>query len=64
MLEQKKPYMFVHEANPSHGGAPLEALKLELANEQHRTRLFDGRSAIVWHRVAVFQVCGDAEKVA
>ena len=56
-LAQKKAYFLVHEANHAHGGAPLDALKLELKNEQLRAQLFDGRPTIVWHRVAALQVC-------
>ena len=52
-LEQKKPYLFVHEADPAKGGASLPALQLELMDEAHRGQLFDGRPATVWHRIAV-----------
>ena len=54
-LEQKKPYLFVHEADPAKGGGTLEALRLELQNEAHREALFDGRRVTVWHRIADFQ---------
>ena len=55
-LEQKKPYLFIHEADPAKGGAPLEELKLELENEEHRNALFDGRRVTVWHRISDFQL--------
>ena len=55
-LQQNKPYLFMHEADPAKGGAPLEELKLELENEEHRNALFDGRRITVWHRIADFQL--------
>lgn len=55
-LGLRKPYLFVHERDPKRGGAPLEALKLELADEEQRAQLFDGRAAIPWHRISAFQV--------
>ena len=55
-LDQRKPYLFVHEADPAKGGGPLEELKLELENEKHRNALFDGRRVTVWHRIADFQL--------
>ena len=51
-----KPYLFVHEADPAKGGAPLEALAAELQNEMHRNTLFDGRRVTVWHRIKDFQL--------
>jgi hypothetical protein len=55
-LEQNKPYLFVHEADPAKGGGPLEELRLELQNKVHRKQLFDGRRVTVWHRIHDFQV--------
>ena len=56
-LEQSKPYLFVHEADPIHGGASLEVLKLELQGGAHREALFDEHHRItVWHRIADFQM--------
>ena len=55
-LEQKKPYLLVHEANPAKGGAPLESLQLELNDETHREVLFDGRRITAWHRILEFQL--------
>ena len=56
-LEQSKPYLFVHEADPAKGGASLEVLKLELQDGAHRQALFDEHHRItVWHRIADFQM--------
>ena len=54
-VRKKKPYLFVHEADVKKGGAPLINLKCELTNDTLRQRLFDGRPATVWHRVADLQ---------
>ena len=56
VVDQKKPYVFVHEANESKGGAPLDELKNELRSDELRAGLFDGRQATVWHRAAEFQL--------
>jgi hypothetical protein len=42
-LDQGKPYLFVHEADPDKGGAPLPELANELHNKMKRKLLFDGR---------------------
>jgi len=55
-IEQKKPYLFVQEADPAKGGGTLDMLKLELADEAHREALFDGRRVTVWFRIQDFQV--------
>ena len=55
-IEKEIPYLFVHEANTEKGGAPISTLQLELKNRTHRDKLFDGRHAIVWHRVSEFQL--------
>eukprot|EP00966_Prymnesium_polylepis_P218057 5046647-Prymnesium_polylepis.1 len=55
-LEQGKPYLFVHEADPRKGGGALEVLQLELQDVTLRERLFDGRRATVWHRIMAFQL--------
>jgi hypothetical protein len=55
-LEQRKPYLIVHEADPMHKGAPLKDLKLEFRDAEQCDALFMGRSPIVWHRIADFQV--------
>eukprot|EP00966_Prymnesium_polylepis_P327985 7383804-Prymnesium_polylepis.3 len=38
------------------GGAPIDMLKLELADAQLRDELFDGRAVTRWHRLADFQI--------
>jgi len=55
-LDKSIPYLFVHEADESKGGAPLAALQLELQDEEVRKKLFDGRRVTQWHRVLHFQM--------
>ena len=55
-LEKSIPYLFVHEKDELKGGAPLNALKLELQNEATRMQLFDGRRVTEWHRMSDFQM--------
>eukprot|EP00966_Prymnesium_polylepis_P266233 6149917-Prymnesium_polylepis.1 len=57
-LKFKKPYIFVHKADASKGGAPLHVLQLELKDVDQRNELFDGRDddVIVWHRIQAFQM--------
>jgi hypothetical protein len=57
-LEYAKKYLFVREADPAKGGAPLEELKKELKNDDHRRRLFDEtpHRDNVWYRIGTFQV--------
>jgi len=56
-LEQGKPFMLVHEADASHGGAPLQVLMDELKNTVQRAALFDGNHPVIrWLRIAAFQV--------
>eukprot|EP00966_Prymnesium_polylepis_P025312 583846-Prymnesium_polylepis.2 len=51
-LQQGKKYMFVHEADPAKGGAPVAELQTELQNATHRTQLFDEDHRIItWHRI-------------
>ena len=51
-IDQGKPHIFAREADPAKGGAPLDALRLELRNEAHREALFGGQPRItVWHRI-------------
>jgi hypothetical protein len=55
-IQMSKPYLFVHEADPGKGGAPVNTLQLELLNVPHRNKLFDGRRATQWHRIQDFQM--------
>jgi len=56
-LDQEKPFLLVHEADISHGGAPLDELIDELKDDQQRAKLFRNRNqAIRWQRIAAFQV--------
>lgn len=55
-LEKKKPYLFVREADLAKGGAPLDALRLELLDKDHREALFDQRRVTDWFRILDFQV--------
>ena len=38
-MEKEKPNLFVHEADPSKGGAPLGTLSLDLPNVTHRNAI-------------------------
>jgi hypothetical protein len=55
--DQGKPHLLVHEADITHGGAPLEVLKLELDDLDLRDWLFARRPVVVFQRISDFQVC-------
>ena len=56
-IQQAKRYLFVHEADPAKGGAPLAELQKELKNDSHREQLFDDEHRVTeWHRIQAFQV--------
>jgi hypothetical protein len=54
-LEQEKPLVLVHEQQEDKGGAALEVLKEECRDDEMRAKIFDGRTAIVWHRISQYQ---------
>ena len=55
--DSNKPIVLVHEDDPMHGGATLEALKLECEDEKLRHSVFaDRHEPIVWLRIADFQL--------
>ena len=56
-IEQRKPRILVHEADPAKGGARLEELRNELKDADHREAIFpEGYSVIRWSRLADFQL--------
>jgi len=56
-IEQGKPFLLVHEADASHGGAPLQVLMDELQDIAQRAALFESNHEVIeWLRIAAFQV--------
>jgi len=51
---EKRPLVLVHEQQQEHGGISLEVLRMECRKEM-RSYVFDGRTAIEWHRVSHYQ---------
>ena len=37
------------------GGGPLDLLKAECHSDEMRTKIFDGRTPITWHRISHYQ---------
>ena len=56
-VEEEKPLILVHEADPARGGAGLDELCSELEDTSLRNTIFaDGRSVIQWYRLVEFQL--------
>ena len=56
-IEQRKPRILVHEADPAKGGAGLEELRNELKSTDHRNAIFpEGFTTVKWSRLADFQL--------
>ena len=56
-IDQEKPRIIVHEADPDKGGGRLDELCNELQDTDHRDSIFsDDPLVITWYRLSEFQL--------